>query len=129
MHRQTSHVLQGSNKNHPWTHSQVCSVLQSFWFETLGAESHTQRGACITTAFGIGGRQRKIFSGNLLRCIKPLSHQFLLYPYTRKETELGYLGFQASGRNLNLRSLCNHEECCLQTQDLRNSHFAHQKQT
>lgn len=53
MHRQTSHVLQGSNKNHPWTHSQVCSVLQSFWFETLGAESHTQRGACITTAFGI----------------------------------------------------------------------------
>lgn len=104
------------------------SGLCSFWFSPLEQEGTLREGSARQQPWGFSGLAGKTFSANLLRCIKALPHRFLLYPYTKRETELGYLGFQASGRGLNLRPLCNHQECCWQTQDLRNSHSTHQKQ-
>lgn len=91
----------------------------------LQQKEELRDGSALQQPLEFSGLARKIFSGNLLVSIKSLPHRFLLYPYTKKETELG---FQGSGRRINLRPLCNHQDRCLKTQDLRNSHLTHQEQ-
>lgn len=73
-------------KQQPWMHSQVCSQL-SFGhsgFHSWNRKRHSER-ALHNNSLWIQWLGKGNLQGNLLRCIKPLSHQFLLYPYTKKD--------------------------------------------